>query len=254
MVARFVPASRAGRIALLLIVVAWLVGGVAVGRGYAWSQSVGGMTAAFSGIVFALAAVAVLVFGVATAIAERVVRAPRGSGGRATWAAIAGLIIGIVAGNGTAAATGGTYVEPTVLVRESTGTMTAAVTSPTATFRPRSDAPVTCASVADADAVQGVTALDLGELGDGTLRAFVVIESETRVGLELFIDAADVADGMPPTWTGRGSIVAKSPEGLAATIAFEDLPLVEVARVPLPAPAWVGALSGSLEWACDPFD
>jgi hypothetical protein len=252
MAARYVPASRSGRIALLLIVVAWLLGGIAVGRGYAWSQSVGGMNAAFGGVVFGVAAVAVLVFGLATAVVERVIGAPRGSGGRATRAAIVGLIVGIAAGYGTAAATGGTYVEP--IVRVSAGTMSAAITSPTATFRARSNAPATCGSVADGDAVEGVTALDLGELGDGTLRAFVVIESETRVRLELFIDAADVEDGFPPSWTGTASVSAKSPDGLAATIAFEDLRVVTDSKLPTPPPGWAGALSGSLRWACEPFE
>jgi hypothetical protein len=251
MAAHFVPASRSGRIALFVIVVAWLIGGIAVGRGYAWSQSVGGLNAAAGGVVFGLAAIAVLVFGLAAAAVERVIGAPRGSGGRATRAAIVALIVGIVAGYATAAATGGTFVEP--IVRESAGTMNAAITSPTATFRPKSASPATCGSIADGDAVESVTALDLGELGDGTLRAFVVIEAETRVGLELFIDGADVEDGFPPSWIGAGAVTTRSPDGLAATIAFEDLRVVTDPKLPTPAPAWAGALSGSLRWACEPF-
>jgi hypothetical protein len=251
MAARFVPASRSGRFVLLLIVVAWLVGGIAIGRQYAWSQSVGGMTAALSPVGFGLAAVGVLLFGLVAAVVGRVIRAPRGAARRATGAAVVALIAGIVGGNATAAATGGTYVEP--IVHQSVGTINAAITSATATFRPNTDAPVTCFSVADGDAVGGVTALDTGELGGGTLRAFVSLESESGVILQLFIDAADVEDGVAPAWEGIGIVSARSPDGLTATVTFEDLRLGTDSKDPVPAPSLAGGLSGSLSWACEPF-
>ena len=251
MAARFIPASGSGRFVLLLVVVAWLAGGIAVGRGYAWSQSVGGMSAAFSSVGFGLAAVALLVFGLAAAVVERVIRAPRGAGGRVTGAAVVAVIAGIAAGNATAAATGGTYVEPIVL--SSVGTINAVVSSPSATFRPTGDAPATCGSVADGNALEGVTALDVGELGGGTLRAFVWIDAGTGVRLELFIDAADVQDGVAPAWTGIVVVTAKSPDGMTATVTFDDLRPVTDPKLPTPAPPWADGLSGSLTWACEPF-
>jgi hypothetical protein len=138
-------------------------------------------------------------------------------------------------------------------VRESVGTINAAITSATATFRPNTDAPATCGSVADGDALGGVTALDVGELGSGTLRAFVSIESETGVTLQLFIDAADVEDGVAPAWEGIGIVSARSPDGLMATVTFEDLRLATDSKDPTPSSGWAGGLSGSLRWACEPF-
>jgi hypothetical protein len=251
MMARLVPTSGSGRIALVVIVLGSLVGGIALGRNHAWNQSVGGMTAAFGGIVFAIAAGAMLVFGIAAAVAERIFRAPRGSSGRATKVAVAGLVVGGLLGYGTAAATGGTYREP--VIRESAGTTNAVITTPSDGFVPTADGPATCRSVSDGDAIGEVTALDLGQLGNGTLRAFATIESETGVRLELFIDGADVADGAAPSWTGLASVGSRSMDGLAATITFDGLALVTDPKLPLPAAAWPRALSGSLGWGCDPF-
>ena len=250
--ARLLPRSGSGRAALVLIVVAWLIGGIAVGRIHAWNQSVGGMTAAFGGIIFAVAALALLVFGIAAVIGERALRAPRGSAGRATKVGLAALIVGGLLGYATAAATGGTYREP--VIRESTGTANAVITSPDTTFIPTADGPATCRSVSDEDTLGEVTALDLGELGDGTLRAFAWVESETGVRLELFIDGADVADGLAPSWAGLASVRSRSVDGMSATIAFDGLSIVTDPKLPTPAAAWPKALSGSLGWTCEPFE
>jgi hypothetical protein len=119
-----------------------------------------------------------------------------------------------------------------------------------------------CASRPDQLLVGGVTALDLGTLGDGTLRARweVPAGGAAATTIEAFIDGADLADGaFQPFWSGPARLTAALPDGTSGTLAFGPLTIEpDPARKPGETALageieWPAALSGTISWACAPW-
>jgi hypothetical protein len=118
-----------------------------------------------------------------------------------------------------------------------------------------------CQSAPDSQAVAGVTALELGELGSGLLRATLGLAAQTSgaASVELFI-AGGLAEGaFQPFWTGPVKVTASHGGGASGTVTFSRLKL-EVAAgskpgmSPLPGiHDWPATLSGALSWSCEPW-
>jgi hypothetical protein len=249
-----IPTSPAGRLALALVLAGMVGVGLFAGRTVAYQQSVGGMTGAFSGISLAVIAVpSILATWIGVAVVAKLARARTGVVRNVNVLALASLVVGAVVGNVTAAATGGTYVEPVVLSAD--GTTEAAITSASAAFEPTAGGAARCASEPDGSALASLTALDLGELGQGTLRASILIvpARPASTSMELFIDGADRPAGTEASWTGTGSVTTHAADWTTATIDFTDLRPLTDPKLPAPAAPWDTPLSGTISWTCEPW-
>lgn len=248
---RFVPSSTLGRVIFAIVALGGLAAGIAVGRAYAYSQSVGGLTAAFSAIWFGFLLFGLLVFGIVASLVARIVRAPAGSGRRLLVLAGVFAFAGVLLGDVTAAATGGLYGQQQPTIYEAAGSTEATIESGSTTFVPRHGGEADCHSAPDSTFVGGIIALDLGELGPGTLRAiFEVPTNAAQTHVEIFIDGADVGpDEGQPTWTGSAEVAAS---GIArtGTITFTNLGLYTDSKLPAPVAPWDAPISGSISWEC----
>jgi hypothetical protein len=250
--------SAVGRAVVLASGAAALLVGVLAGRLIAYNQSVGGLGGAL-GAAFLIFGTGVLVavVGGTGLIALRLRRGHAGPAIQSLLAAGALLVVGAVGGNLTAAATGGLHREPVVQVSTASVQVQLAATKPA--FVPRTGGEARCSSVPDGNAVAGVEALDLGELGNGTLRAAVFLSgADVGARIELWIDGADVPeDTIAPTWGGEARIDAPN-GGLSGRASF-DVESTAGAGKPgdptaPPGPdgsAWPLRLAGELLWACD---
>ena len=144
--------------------------------------------------------------------------------------------------------------EPVVL--QATGTATAVVAGGSAMFAARDGGPATCHSLPDSRQVGDVTALDLGELGPGTLRAML---NPAGPSLAAFIDGGDLPDGAyQPFWSGPVTIRSTGAGSTAGTATFAALTLeIEAATKPGEPPpgidAWPDRLAGTISWTCAPW-
>jgi len=121
-----------------------------------------------------------------------------------------------------------------------------------------------CRSVPDSQTVADITALDLGELGSGTLRAMIGVPVQLSDGAtaELFIDGGDLPEGSPQlSWSGPVQVTELGAEGASGKLTFTSLGLANPASKPDPAssvltsaaPGWPATISGSLSWTCQPW-
>jgi len=121
-----------------------------------------------------------------------------------------------------------------------------------------------CSSGPDSQAVARITALDLGELGSGTLRATIGVPGQAADGAtaELFIDGGDLPEGsMQPFWSGPVQLAELGGEGASGKLTFTSLGLSNAAEKPeqgssgptSAAPGWPATISGSLSWTCQPW-
>ena len=147
------------------------------------------------------------------------------------------------------------------IVLEAPGHTEAAITGGDLSLEPTHGGAASCRSVPDGTVVSDVTALDLGELGSGTLRAMWSVPGRTGAGAaELFIDAGDLADGaFQPFWAGPVHVTARAGDGASGTMTFTGLELETdmMSKPGQPGPAnaaaWPPTISGSLSWACEPW-
>jgi hypothetical protein len=173
----------------------------------------------------------------------------------ATLLAASGLLVtGAFGGGASAAATGALYHEPVVL--DASGSTTFTLDAGRVPFVASLSGRASCGSDPDGRTVIDVTALDLGELGSGTLRAFVglpVAATESATA-EFFIDAGDLADGAtPPSWTGRVLVSGLSADHASGRLAFDGLSQHLDDKMPAPAAMWPATISGELSWTCQPW-
>jgi hypothetical protein len=147
------------------------------------------------------------------------------------------------------------------IVLDAAGTTEAAITGGDLRFTAKDRGAALCRSLPDSRAVSDVTALELGELGSGTLRAMLGVSAGTGIGTaEIFIDGGDLPEqSFLPSWTGRVTITSSTANGASGSMTFTALALqADPAGKPgLPAPAgvdeWPATLSGTVSWSCDPW-
>jgi hypothetical protein len=134
----------------------------------------------------------------------------------------------------------------------------------TSPFAARVGGEARCRSGPDSRAVAGVTALDLGELGSGTLRATVGLPSQGSgtATAEMFIDGGDLPDGsFQPFWSGPANVTESGGQGATGSLTFQDLRLeadpgaAKAGETGPPADTggWPASLSGTLSWSCGPW-
>jgi hypothetical protein len=199
-----------------------------------------GIGAAFILLGLGLAVILLVIIGavlIATRAARRV--------GRWSLLLAAGMVGGGVIGSWSVSAFDRGYEAP--IVQTVSGAVRLRLDA-APSFGPNDDGPATCRSAPDGRAVEQVTALDLGELENGTLRAFIWPPPGQADGIgrvELFPDGADVPAGaVLPAWSGPGTfeVDATGQRGSSTFVATLGGP---------PAPAWPATLAGTVTWACD---
>jgi hypothetical protein len=242
-----------------LWVLAGTVVGVLAGRSIASSLSRGGLDgtlgAAFLlyGVVFA--AVALVAAGGLVAWRGKAVRT---RAGRPWFLAAAVLAVGAVVGNLTAPLLGGTYHEPVALSASAAVHLQLEATS--MPFAAKDQGLAECRSEPDGRVMVGLSALDLGELGPGTMRAGLTLApaGATTATLALFLDGGDLVEGSARvSWSGTASVAAMVADHGSGQLTFRDLPLLSEAGKPAQDPAasaptyaWPASLSGQLSWTC----
>ncbi|MEO8469137.1 MAG: hypothetical protein ABI573_05670 [Chloroflexota bacterium] len=261
------PSPLVGMISLIAAVAASFIG-LFAGRALAFTSSRGGLESIFGIMSYVLmlggAFIALVVIGlVATKFRH----------GHVTWAigsvfASAGLLVaGTLVGNATAPATGGTYHEPVVLVGP--GSVHIRLNPVALSFVAQDAGQAECHSMPDHRTFNDLSALDLGELGPGTLRGGLTVwaDGAGSGSIELFIDGADLPEGSSMvSWVGPATVTSMSPAGDSGTLSFDSLVLAagdgkpapldggqEVATPAPPASPWPLTLSGTLDWACQPW-
>jgi hypothetical protein len=122
-----------------------------------------------------------------------------------------------------------------------------------------------CDSVPDGQAVSSITALDLGDLGSGTLRAHLSLAPEGSdsdgATVEFWIDGGDLAEGsVQPSWNGPVRITEIGPDGATGTLTFTNLEATsndpalkgpESPAAPSGAGQWPSTISGVVGWTCE---
>ena len=148
------------------------------------------------------------------------------------------------------------------VVLEAMGATRGVVIRATMPFVAKDGGPARCQSAPDSQAVARVTALELGELGSGTLRATLglAVQASAAASVELFIDGGDLPEGsFQPFWTGLFNVTASHGDGTSGTVTFSGLKLEADAgskpgMSPLPGLGlWPATLAGTLSWSCEPW-
>jgi hypothetical protein len=153
---------------------------------------------------------------------------------------------------------------PTPVVLEATGVTHLQMPVGPMPFVAKDGGPADCRSGPDSRAVAGVTALDLGELGSGTLRAMVALPGpeDASASVEMFIDGGDLPEGTyQPFWSGPVKVTTSKSQGATGTLTFHALPLepdpgqAKAGETGPPADTggWPATISGTLSWSCGPW-
>ena len=225
------------------------------------------------GNIFGMVNMVLLLGGAVIALVVIGLAATKFRHGHVTWAIGAGfgsaalLVAGTFVGRATAAATGGTYHEPVVLVAPAS--VRIRLEPLTLSFVARDDGQAECRSIPDARKFDDLAALDFGELGPGTLRGRFTVwaDGSGSASLELFIDGADLPEGAPMvSWAGPATVDSMSPAEDMGTLSFDGLvrsagdgkpvPVDGSQEVATPAPLasdWPPTLSGTIDWTCQPW-
>lgn len=245
-----------------LVVAGACMVGVLAGRAIAYQGSLGGFSAIGAAVLALFVIVAVVGLALIGLIATKF-RRGHVSGAIGTLLAAASLLaVGALGGNATAAAFGGLYREPVLLAAP--GQTRVELQAGAIPFVARDGGQADCRSVPDSQAVADITALDLGELGSGTLRATISLPAQAADGatVELFIDGGDLPEGsMQPSWSGPVQVTELGAGGASGKLTFTSLGLANPASKPDPAssvptsaaPGWPTTISGSLSWTCQPW-
>ena len=261
------PSTFVGIFSLIGVVAAAIVG-LFAGRAFAYMSSEGGL-----GNIFAMGYLILFLGGSVIALVVVGLAATKFRHGHVTWAigAVFGsaalLVAGTFVGRATAPATGGTYHEPVVLVAPASVHIRF---NPVAlAFVAQDGGQAECHSVPDHRTFNDLSALDLGELGQGTLRGGFTIwaDGSGSGSLELFIDGGDLPEGSPMvSWVGPATVTSISSAGDSGALSFDGLvrsagdgkpvPVDSGQELATPAPVaseWPATLSGSIGWACQPW-
>ena len=247
----------------LVIVGIVLAIGVIGGRAIAYGISQGGLSILGAGVLIFLFGAAVIGLAAIGLVALRIRRGHLSQAVATVLAAAAILMAGTVGGGATAAVTGGVYRDAVVL--RATGEATLRLdTRGVLPFAARSAASAACGSEPDGRTVVDVTALDLGELGPGTLRGTLllpVVPSDMPTA-EFFVDLGDLPDGsIPPSWSGRVLLTGMDADHASGRLAFDGLALLIPDKMPeeqssaaiAVGKAWPTTISGEMSWNCQPW-
>lgn len=238
----------------VLTIVAFVLG-VFVGRSIAYQVSRGGFDAGIGAGLWLYGTIFLILLALgATAIAARIGRKPVGAALRPVLIGAGVLLVGGIAGNLTAAFTGGTYRSP--VETGAPGTMTLRLDGQGSAFVPVASSVATCRSLPDSAAVGEITGLALGTLGGRQLRGTVSLPFANAVSarVDLWIDGADLPDGAAqPFWSGPISVSLPSDESTSGVATFDALVLGHDPKLPAYTEAFPETLVGRLEWSCGVF-
>ena len=242
------PRSVAGRAALALIVVYGLSSGFILGWSFITERSAGGLGGAIGAAFAVLALIAELVLLVGVGLVATAIRRGHLTGAIRTLL-FAGALVGVGAAGGAAYATAfgeGSHVAG--IASETPGTTTAELNPSSISFVARKGGEASCTSDADAGHVWRVTALDLGQLGTGTLRATLNLPAAASgLSAEFWVDGGDLPDGSAqPFWTANARIVELASDDLSGRVD------VTLAAEFAASADWPSSLSGSMSWICSP--
>ncbi|HEX5823585.1 MAG TPA: hypothetical protein VFY18_03905 [Candidatus Limnocylindrales bacterium] len=239
-----------------------LVIGVLSGRSVAYAFSQGGLSVLGAGVVIVLLGMGVIGLGGMGLVALRL-RHGHLSQAIATVLAAAGLLAGgAIGGGATAAATGGVYRDAVIL--QASGETVLRLDPGDLSFVATKGGTADCQSDPDGRTVVAIAALDLGELGPGTLRAslYLPVASSEPVTAEFFIDAGDLPeDSIQPSWSGPVLLSGVSADHASGRLAFDGLPRLIPDKMPeaqssaaiAVGKAWPSSISGELTWSCRPW-
>jgi hypothetical protein len=254
--------SAVGTTLSVLVVAGACMVGVLAGRAIAYQGSLGGFSAIGAAVLALFVIAAVVGLALIGLIATKF-RHGQVSPAIGTLLAAAGLLgVGALGGSATAAAFGGLYHEPVVLA--AAGQTQVELQAGAILFVARDGGLAYCSSEPDSQAVAGITALDLGELGAGTLRATIGLPAQAAdsATVELFIDGGDLPEGSPQlSWSGPARVTDLGADGASGKLTFMNFQLANPAAKPDPgssvttsaAPGWPATISGSLSWTCQPW-
>ena len=220
--------------------------GMLFGWGIAYQRSVGGLGGALGAslLIAILLGLVALIAG-SVLVATKIRHGDLGQAIRVVLATAGVLAAGAVAGGAAAVGFNGTYHAP--VVQQSGGSIAVDLSSTSLVFVPRTDGGAMCTSEDDGPAVARVNALDLGELGPGTLRATLHVGNvRSEVTAELWIDGADIPEGgTQPFWRGPLRVIREETEGASGQGEFAF-------TLPGGSP-WPSTLTGSISWTCRPW-
>ncbi len=175
---------------------------------------------------------------------------PRGSGRRAArlgFGAAGLLLLGWISGTVAVSALDLGYQQP----RSARGTAAVSLSNVSG-FSSRLSGPADCSSVANGNAVGGVVALDLGDVGSDRLRAEIRLpatpDGAPQVALWIF-----ERDPPPNTelasWSGEGSEFDSAADGMSGSLQFS----ATRSTMRTPPRGWPTVLEGELSWTCEPW-
>jgi hypothetical protein len=242
------PRSVAGRAALVVVAICALSSGMVFGWYFITERSAGGLGGAIGAAFAALALITELVLLIGVGLIATAIRRGHLTPAIRTLL-VAGALVGVgAAGGGAYAAAFGEGSQVAAVALETPGTMTAELAPTSISFVARNRGEASCTSDADGAQVWRVTALDLGELGTGTLRANVNLPAAASgLSAEFWVDGGDLADGSAqPFWTAKARIVDLAADGMTGRVD------VTLAAEFAASSAWPSTLSGSLSWTCSP--
>jgi hypothetical protein len=249
--------SRVGRTAIVLVAAVAAVIGVLAGREIAQARSAGGFGFIGAAVISLFVIAVVIGLLIVGLVATKFRHGHVSSAIASLLAAAALLTVGTIGGGAAASAFGGLYHEPVTL--EARGETRIAMRTTGGTFVAKDGGLASCHSTPDGRGVGGLTALDLGELGPGTLRAGLDFwgPRPDQAGGSFFIDGADIPDGASqPTWTATVVIVQTAADGASGKLTFEGRADAVDFKDPggsVGAPAasgWPAQIAGTITWTC----
>lgn len=250
------PRSSVSTVVFAIVAIGAAVAGILVGREIALEQS---RRLLFAGAIpMFLLAIVVVGLGLVGLVGLGVRRGRLNLAIGTAFAASGLLAAGAVVGWATAAATGGTERAPVIL--QAAGTATLTMAADPGTFAAGDGGAATCELEQDGRGVAMVTALDLGQLASGTLRARVSLSTdEPDAGrVEFWIDGADLPEGADqPFWLGSAEITWNDRAGRATftDVRRESDPATGPGSgaASISADGWPATFSGTLGWICEPW-
>jgi len=248
-----------GGILSVVVVVVAMVLGVLGGREVAYYGSLGGLGGVLGAGILTFFIVAMVIALTLVGLIAMKIRHGKANLAIRTLLAAAGLLsVGAIGGDATAGALGGLYRQPVVL--GATGETHAALQADATPFVARDGGRADCRSVPDGRSVETVTALEVGRLGSGALRATLSLAASGSDGASAEFWIADVPDGtIQPFWRGNIQIIESAPDGASGRMSFnleraeDGASKSEPSARTSPPPGWPPTLAGELSWTCQPW-
>jgi len=247
----------------LVVAGTMLVLGVLGGRAIAYALSQGGLSVLGAGVLILLLGAAVIGLVAIGLVALRIRHGHVSQAVATVLAAAVLLAVGTIGGGATAAATGGVYRDAVVLRAPGEASLRLD-TRGILPFAARNASSAECGSEPDGRTVVEVTALELGELGPGTMRVTLLlpVAPSDLPTAEFFVDLGDLPEGsIPPLWSGRVLVTEMGADHASGRLAFDGLTLSIPDKMPeeqsaaaiAVGKAWPTTISGEMTWSCPPW-